>query len=460
MDTRQGKYLKVCNLARHNHNSRHSRKSRRFTLAVAIVGLVVVSSASSSETNGAGETSTATTAQSADDAIAHWALEEGTGTAAMDSVNGLVATLAPRAAWASGRFGSGVALDGASGYVGAPIIDVTGSAPTLAAWVKIDGYPGRTEQRIISKATGSSQQAHYWMLGQVKSRGKNRLQFQLKTGNTTTRLVATTGELPTGAWFHAAATYDGAYVRLFLDGEEVGRTAKSGLLATDASAPVDIGRSPDGSNYLRGTIDDVRIYGRALGAGEIASIMDGPGESPNEPPSVQLTSPASGATFTAPATIALTAAASRSGAPAVGRAVLFGRYAPRHRHDRAVRFHLVLRSGRFVLAHCRRARRRRRGSDVCCRDDHRLGAGARSLAGGLHSLAGPRLAGDQLTARDLRSRCGPQHRHAGRDVQSRQARARRERRDLHRSHGVLRSACGGQLCSNGERRWRGREFPK
>jgi hypothetical protein len=279
-------------------------------LAVAIVGLVVLSSASSSETNGAGETSTATTAQSPDGAIAHWALEEGTGTAAMDSVNGLVATLSPGATWASGRFGSGVALDGASGYVGAPIIDISGSALTLAAWVKIDSYPGRTEQRIISKATGSSQQAHYWMLGQAKNRGKNRLQFQMKTGNTTTRLVATTGELPTGAWFHAAATYDGAYVRLFLDGEEVGRTPKSGLITTDASAPVDIGRSPDGSNYLRGTIDEVRIYARALGAGEIASIMDGPGESPNEPPAVQLTSPVAGATFTAPATIALTATAS------------------------------------------------------------------------------------------------------------------------------------------------------
>ena len=40
-----------------------------------------------------------------------------------------------------------------------------------------------------------------------------------------------------------------------------------------ASVPVTIGYDPDGaSRFLNGTIDDVRIYNRALSAGEIAAI--------------------------------------------------------------------------------------------------------------------------------------------------------------------------------------------
>lgn len=340
--------------------------------------------------------------QTSPDAVGVWTLDEGSGTAATDSAQGLVATLAPGATWISGRFGSGVKLDGASGYIGAPIIDVPGSALTLSSWVNISDLQSDGDQTFISKATGTSEQAHYWTLGHVRTKRQDRLQFRLKAGKRTMTLVASSGNLPAGTWFHAAATYDGTYMRLFLNGTEIGRARKSGAIATNASVPVDFGRSPDGSNYLTGAIDEVRIYARALDAEEIVGIMNGPGAdvtppsvptgvsgaalspteislqwtastdntgvagyrifrngsavgtaaatsfadkgltssttyqygvaaydaagnqspasppvsvttapaTPNEPPTVQLTSPVAGATFTAPATIALTASAS------------------------------------------------------------------------------------------------------------------------------------------------------
>jgi hypothetical protein len=63
-------------------------------------------------------------------------------------------------------------------------------------------------------------------------------------------------------------------MRLFLNGTEVGTVAKSGVIPS-SGAPVNIGRSPDGSNHMHGVIDDVRIYRRALSASEIGAVMSG-----------------------------------------------------------------------------------------------------------------------------------------------------------------------------------------
>jgi hypothetical protein len=180
---------------------------------------------------------------------------------------------------------------------------------TLAAWVNNSAFPANSDQRIISKATGSAEQAHYWMLSQTNVGGAQRLRFRLKTGSVTTTLVASTGDLQPNTWYHVAATYDGSTMRLYLNGVQVGSTSKTGTIATNATVPVSIGRNPEGSNYLTGTIDDVRIYNRALSSADLATVMGAPSPT-NQPPSVQLTSPLPNATFAAPATIAMTATAS------------------------------------------------------------------------------------------------------------------------------------------------------
>ena len=194
-------------------------------------------------------------------------------------------------------------------------IDVTGSAITLSAWVKNSSFPTGVDQRFISKAVDSTEGRTYWMLGQTND-GQNRLQFRLRADRVTTTLIASTGTLPLNTWYHAAATYDGSTMRLYLNGTEVGSVAKSGSLSRGRNVSFDIGRSPDGLELsarrhrrrarLQFRVDRRRDRSSAGGTERDASPAGLAGPA-NQPPNVSLTAACSGAVFTAPASITLSA---------------------------------------------------------------------------------------------------------------------------------------------------------
>ncbi len=210
--------------------------------------------------------------------LANWRLDEGTGTVAGNTTGEFTGTVANGAAWVAGRYGQALALDGVDDHVSLPSLDVTGSALTIAGWVRSSSFPATVHQRFVSKATDAAEQSHYWMVSQTNN-GQDRLRFRLKAGGTTTTLIASSGTLPLNSWYHFAATYDGAMMRLYLNGVEVGAVAKTGALATSAAVGVNIGRNPDGSNPMHGAIDDVRIYSRALSAAEVDAVSREPGTS-------------------------------------------------------------------------------------------------------------------------------------------------------------------------------------
>jgi hypothetical protein len=243
---------------------------------VALSGTAVddtgVTSVTWANDRGGNGVATRPAATGAEGLVAHWRLDEGVGTVAGNATSGLEGTLANGAGWVAGRHGQAVNLDGVDDFIAVPNMDVTGTGLTIAGWVKSSSFPASLDQRFLSKSTDTAEQSHYWMLGQTNN-GQNRLRFRLKAGGTTTTLIASSGNLPLNTWYHVAATYDGTMMRLYLDGVEVGAVQKSGTLAASAAVPVNIGRSPDGSNPMHGAIDDLRVYGRALSASEIGTVL-------------------------------------------------------------------------------------------------------------------------------------------------------------------------------------------
>ena len=105
--------------------------------------------------------------------------------------------------------------------------------------------------------------------------------------------------LAANKWYHAAFVYDGAAMKIYLDGVQVASEPQAGTLVT-AKAPLFVGARGT-TEYTKGTIDEVRIYRRALSGEEIlAQSKEGavapaapalllpPNSAANQPSAVQL----------------------------------------------------------------------------------------------------------------------------------------------------------------------------
>jgi Concanavalin A-like lectin/glucanases superfamily/Fibronectin type III domain len=81
--------------------------------------------------------------------------------------------------------------------------------------------------------------------------------------------------IPLNAWTYLAVTYDGAALRLYVNGAEVSSVSQTGALEVSAN-PLEIGGGTHGSEYFAGQIDEVRVYNRALSSSEIQADMHMP----------------------------------------------------------------------------------------------------------------------------------------------------------------------------------------
>ena len=208
-----------------------------------------------------------------DPLFAYWPLDEVSGNIATDAVGSHDGTLTNGPSWRSsdGQYGGALDFDGHDDRVDLGAFDTpAGSELTIAFWFNADNFDVH-DARFISKATGIQEREHYWMVSTIN---KTALRFRLKAGNRTTTLKSPRNVIEPNRWYHVTATYDGARMRLYLDGEELVSTRKSGSIFENDSVPVALGNQPGGagSRAFDGQLDDVRIYGTALDASQVAVL--------------------------------------------------------------------------------------------------------------------------------------------------------------------------------------------
>ncbi|MEE9302397.1 MAG: LamG-like jellyroll fold domain-containing protein, partial [Thiotrichaceae bacterium] len=211
------------------------------------------------------------------DLLAYWNLDEGTGVIAEDLIGNAHQGQLNGAIWSTetdDNSNASLFFNGASAVDIPDPLDAAAGGLTLSVRMKAQNFDV-TDARLISKADGGGGSDHYWMLGTFDTAAGKGFRFRLKTGSSTSTLITQNVSLLTDTWYHVAATYDGAFMRIYLDGIEVASLAKTGLVAQAPSVPVSIGQQPllaGGNKGFFGHLDDVRLYNRSLDPTEVSDL--------------------------------------------------------------------------------------------------------------------------------------------------------------------------------------------
>ena len=196
--------------------------------------------------------------------VARWSFDEGTGTSVGDS-SGLnnTATFIGSPSWVLGKMRGAASFSGTGQYATTSVALPT-SAYTKTAWIKLTDCTGFNN--IISVA-GVPTSSAFW--------APSGHSCKLSTGhNGSWYSVEDSVGLVAAQWYFVAVTYDssvsGGMLKLYKDGVLVDS-------ATSISAPAaglaEIGAYHE-NYFMKGVIDDARIYSRALSAGEIAALYN------------------------------------------------------------------------------------------------------------------------------------------------------------------------------------------
>jgi len=104
--------------------------------------------------------------------------------------------------------------------------------------------------------------------------GNNRFEFSVQDGINLHGGIVRGPFAETNKWYHLAGTYDGRFVKLYVNGELWDRTAWSGAIPINNDQPIWMGSDNINGGQTNGRIDEVAIYDRALAAEEIKAIYD------------------------------------------------------------------------------------------------------------------------------------------------------------------------------------------
>lgn len=209
-----------------------------------------------------------------------WRLDEQAGTAAAEGVGTAHGTyvggvgldqLGPVGGSTAARF------DGVDDHVDAgDVHDLAGNAPfSVEAWFNRGSLgESTTYRRVVAKHRRASPREGWTLMvyPDEVSGAAQTVGFERWSGDANVGDVRSTTATAAGRWYHVVVTYDGATLRLHLNGALEDTEAAGGL--PDTTVPLRIGSSSSNTGRFDGEIDEVAIYDRALTAEEVRRHWD------------------------------------------------------------------------------------------------------------------------------------------------------------------------------------------
>ena len=172
------------------------------------------------------------------------------------------------AVWTEGHSGGAMSFDGVNDWVRIADDDrLDLPRMTIAAWVR--PASGDAFDAVIAKA--ASTQPTYVL---YSSNGARRPSADFSISSNMREVEGPT-TIPANAWTHVAASFDGARIRLYVNGVLVRIGVRTGAIDASTGA-LGIGGHQSLGHFFAGVIDDVRIYNRALLDSEVHTDMNTP----------------------------------------------------------------------------------------------------------------------------------------------------------------------------------------
>jgi PA14 domain/Concanavalin A-like lectin/glucanases superfamily len=207
--------------------------------------------------------------------VGWWMFEDGSGTAAKDvSGKSVDAVFTGGVTWGQDSQRGGILLfNGTTASPQYAFIDGGFNLPvyTMALWFRVDGGSG---QRDIFSAYAKG--VRHGILLEMQGDGTLRYlhRYPLGTGGGTN--IYTTGSYDDGAWYHVAMVKSVDQIALYINGQEVGRTADTSKFNPGDTFGVALGildNERAAARLFPGAMDDVRIYNRPLSQEEIQAVV-------------------------------------------------------------------------------------------------------------------------------------------------------------------------------------------
>ncbi|MDD4062226.1 MAG: LamG domain-containing protein [Candidatus Pacebacteria bacterium] len=205
--------------------------------------------------------------------VGHWTMNEGEGGVAHDlSGQENHGTLVNDPTWANGKVGGALDFDGTDDYVncgsGTSLDSIT-TQVSISQWIKFN--TSQNTRCFIFRRLDTSHSSY--AIG-VDDSTNNIIKFYTLTDTGNSNTLTSPLTYNDGNWHNVVGVWNGTNKFLYIDGMQVATIAFSGTMNNWGSANLYLGSLSGYAQFFNGSIDDIRIYNRALTAEEIRLIYE------------------------------------------------------------------------------------------------------------------------------------------------------------------------------------------
>jgi len=187
-----------------------------------------------------------------DDLVGEWSFEEPSGATVLDTSGwNNTGTITGTIARAAGITGQALVLGSGSYVDTSQSLSLSAKNFTVTAWFKTSVL---ADQKIVSSGT----------LNQAQT-------FNGFLRTCITACIVGTTRVDDNKWHFVAVVGDATSIRMYLDGRSSPETTQSPS-ALIMTGPLSIGRQNGGTYYFTGSIDEVRVYSRALTTSDLQRV--------------------------------------------------------------------------------------------------------------------------------------------------------------------------------------------